>query len=271
MDPVMIALLLAVSVLAGLLGALFGIGGGIIFIPVLTIGFGLSATEAAAVSLVGIVATSAGSGAYYAEKKVANVRLGLLLEVGTTLGAIVGAFVAVMIEDWILMVVFSVFLLINAYRMVRSRGRDCGSAEGEHEFWFTDMKSGEQIGYDVSHKVGGTIACIAAGAYSSMTGVGGGVIKVPIMNAYMGVPLKAATATSSYMIGITAFSGAIIYLLSGQILLEYAAYVAIGAYIGMFAGTHISKYFDTASLKKYFAIVLVASAVSMLLEAGGVL
>ena len=187
------------------------------------------------------------------------------------LGAIVGAFVAVMIEDWILMVVFSVFLLINAYRMVRSRGRDCGSAEGEHEFWFTDMKSGERIGYDVSHKAGGTIACIAAGAYSSMTGVGGGVIKVPIMNAYMGVPLKAATATSSYMIGITAFSGAIIYLLSGQILLEYAAYVAIGAYIGMFAGTHISKYFDTASLKKYFAIVLVASAVSMLLEAGGVL
>lgn len=271
MDPTMIVLLLAISIGAGILGALFGIGGGIIFIPVLTIGFGLSATEAAAVSLVGIVATSAGSSAYYTEKKVANIRLGLFLEIGTTIGAIVGALVAVLIADWILMVIFSVFLLINAYRMVRSKGRDVGSPEGEHEFWYTDLKTGERIGYDVQHKLGGTLACVAAGAYSSMTGVGGGVIKVPVMNAYMGVPLKAATATSSYMIGITAFSGAIVYFLDGQILFEYAVYVAIGAYIGMFLGTRLSKRFDTSAMKKYFAIVLVFSAVSMLLEAGGVL
>ena len=271
MDPTALLVLLLISIAAGVLGALFGIGGGIIFIPVLTIIFGLSATEAAAVSLVGIVATSAGSGAYYTEHKMTNVRLALFLELGTTVGAIAGAMLAVYIQDWILMVVFSVFLLINAARMAFSKGRDCGSEDGDHEFWFTDNSTGKRIGYDIEHKYAGTLACVAAGAYSSMTGVGGGVIKIPVMNAMMGVPMKAATATSSYMIGITAFSGAIIYLISGQILIDVAASVAIGAFTGMFIGTHLSKYFDTKRMKKYFAIVLVFSAVSMFLKAGGIL
>ena len=271
MDPTALLVLLLISIAAGVLGALFGIGGGIIFIPVLTIIFGLSATEAAAVSLVGIVATSAGSGAYYTEHKMANVRLALFLEIGTTVGAIAGAFLAVLIEDWILMVVFSVFLIINAYRMAFGKGRECGSEDGEHEFWFTDNSSGKRIGYDIKHRYGGTLACVAAGAYSSMTGVGGGVIKIPVMNSYMGVPMKAATATSSYMIGITAFSGAVIYLISGEILIDVAAAVAIGAFAGVFVGTRLSRRFDTKSMKRYFAVVLVFSAVSMLLKAGGIL
>lgn len=264
--------LILLGVVAGVLGSLFGVGGGIVYIPVLTIIYNLPATEAAAISLIGIIATSAGASAYYAEKGVANIRIGLYLEIGTAIGAIAGALVAAYIQDWILMVVFSVFLFINAARMILSKGRDCETKDPKDaEFDFVDLKTNETLGYDLEHKTAGTVICIAAGAYSSMTGVGGGVIKVPVMNNFMGVPLKAATATSSYMIGITAFSGAVIYLITGNVLLDYAAFVAIGSFLGMVVGTRISKKFDTAALKKYFSIVLIASALSMLLKAGGIL
>ena len=272
MDPSVMVGLILLGIVAGILGSLFGVGGGIIYIPVLTIVFGLSATEAAAISLIGIIATSAGASAYYAEKGVANVRIGLYLELGTAVGAIAGAFLAAYIQDWILMVIFSLFLFVNAGRMILSKGRDCETKDPESaEFTYTDLKTGEIHGYDLEHKTAGTALCVIAGAYSSMTGVGGGVIKVPVMNNLMGVPMKAATATSSYMIGITAFSGAVVYLITGSVLLDYAAFVAIGSFVGMIVGTRISRIFDTASMKKYFSIVLIASSISMLLKAGGIL
>ncbi len=263
--------LVILGIVAGILGALFGVGGGIVYIPVLTIIYGLGATEAAAISLVGIIATSAGSASYYTEKKVANIRIGQYLELGTAVGAIIGALVAVYIQDWIIMIVFAVFLFINAGRMFLSRGKDCNYDGEDCEFSYVDLKTGEENGYNMTHRNLGTLTCIFAGAYSSITGVGGGVIKVPVMNNMMGVPLKAATATSSYMIGITAFSGAIVYLLNGQILFDFAAIIAIGSLIGMIIGTRASELFDTSSLKKYFSIVLIFSAVSMLLKAGGIL
>ncbi len=271
MDPSVMIGLLLLGVIAGIVGSLFGIGGGIIFIPVLTIVYKLPAVEAAAISLIGILALSAGAASYYTEHKVANIRLGLYLEIGTTLGAIVGAFVAGLIEQWIIFAVFAAFVTLNGLRMLFSHGRDCGSTEGEHEFYTKDMKTGETVGYDLKHKTAGSAICFIAGVYSSVTGVGGGVIKVPVMNNFMGVPLKAATATSSYMIGITAFCGAMVYFVNGDINLEFAACVAIGSYVGMLIGTRASRYFDVSSLKRYFALVLFASAASMLLKAGGVL
>lgn len=271
MDPLVVVSLIVLGIVAGIIGSLFGIGGGIIFIPVLTIVYKMPAIEAAAISLIGILALSAGAASYYAEHKVANIRLGLYLEIGTTLGAVIGAFVAGMIEEWIVFMVFAAFVIVNGLRMLLSRGKDCGSTEGEHEFTFHDMKTGEDIGYDLKNKVGGTIICVIAGIYSSVTGVGGGVIKVPVMNNFMNVPLKAATATSSYMIGITAFCGAMVYFIGGNINLVAASAVAIGSYVGMLIGTRASKRFDTSSLKKYFAFVLFASALSMILKAGGIL
>ena len=271
MDPSVLIGLLILGVVAGIIGSLFGVGGGIIFIPVLTIVYKLPAVEAAAISLVGILSLSAGAASYYTEHKVANVRLGLYLEIGTTIGAIVGAFVAGLIDQWIIFTIFAVFVIANGIRMLFSHGKDCGSTEGEHEFYAKDMKTGETIGYDLKHKTAGSAICFIAGAYSSVTGVGGGVIKVPVMNNFMGVPLKAATATSSFMIGLTAFCGAMVYFINGQVDLEFAACVAIGSYAGMLVGTRISRYFDTTALKRYFAFVLFASAVSMLLKAGGVL
>lgn len=270
MDPSVIVGLLVLGVGASFLGSLFGIGGGIIYIPILTIVFGLHPSEAAAISLVGILATSAGSGAYYAAQGISNVRLGLYLEIGTTIGAIIGAFAALFVEDWFLSVFFIVFMVFNAFRMAFGHGSDCGDGEDGHEFYTSDPKTGTRIGYDLERRTEGTVFCVVAGLYSSMTGVGGGVIKVPIMNSLMGVPMKVATATSSYMIGITAFSGSIVYLISGTITLDYAALVALGSFMGMMVGTRVSARLDTSSVKKYFSLVLLASAVSVALDVMGV-
>jgi len=271
MEPVIIIGLLILGVGASFLGSLFGIGGGIIYIPFLTIVFGLSPSEAAAISLIGILATSAGAGAYYAEHGISNIRLGLYLEIGTTIGAIAGAIISAYVEDWFLSVFFIVFMLFNAARMAFGHGKDCGDEGPDHEFTVYDPKSGKTLGYDLKRKGIGSATCVVAGLYSSMTGVGGGVIKVPVMNSIMGVPMKAATSTSSYMIGITAFSGSIIYLINGTILLDYAVLVAIGSFLGMLVGTRVSAHLDTSSIKKYFSIVLVASATSVLLKLMGVL
>ena len=271
MEPSVIIGLLILGIVASFLGSLFGIGGGIIYIPFLTIIFGLSPAEAAAISLIGILATSAGAGAYYAEHGISNVRLGLFLEIGTTVGAIIGAFLAAYVEDWFLSVFFIIFMLVNAIRMAFGHGKDCGDEGPGHEFTVHDPKSGRTLGYDLKRKGLGSVTCVVAGLYSSMTGVGGGVIKVPVMNSMMGVPMKAATSTSSYMIGITAFSGSIIYLINGTILLDHAVFLAIGSFLGMLVGTRVSAHLDTSSIKKYFSIVLVGSALSVSLKLMGVL
>ena len=113
MDPTVVLGLLILGIVAGIIGSLFGIGGGIIFIPVLTIVYGLPAMEAAAISLIGILSLSAGAASYYTEKKVANVRLGLFLEIGTTAGAIIGAFLAGMVDQWVLFIIFLRWLVID--------------------------------------------------------------------------------------------------------------------------------------------------------------
>ena len=204
----MVLMLIAIG--AGIVGALFGLGGGIIFIPVLTILFGLDAAEAVAASLVGIVATSTGSATGFVKKGLSNIRLGMLLEITTTIGAIIGAIIASYLENWILLILFSMVMLYSGFKMAVSPERtDIGEGrENELTFEYSDPASGvENRKYEVRNIRSGMALCTIAGAVSSMTGVGGGSIKVPLMNIYMHVPIKVASATSSYMIGITAFSG----------------------------------------------------------------
>ena len=259
---------------AGVLGALFGLGGGIVFVPVLTLVFGLAPADAVAVSLVGIIAGSVGASTVFVEKGLSNVRLGLLLEITTAAGAVIGAVAATFLEQWILMVLFSIVVYISAWRMIRNPEKvvpPAEGAEGRFAFRYEDENTGECIDYEVQNVKGGMALCTVAGMISSMTGVGGGMVKVPLMNLYMHVPMKAASATSSYMIGITAFSGAITYYLAGGILMEYAAGVAIGAFVGALAGTALARRLDTRHLRKYFSIVVVVLATLVLLEAGGIL
>ncbi len=273
MDPVILIGLIVMGIIAGTLGALFGLGGGIIFVPVLMIVFGLAPTEAVAISLIGIIAGSVGASTIFVDKGLSNVRLGLLLEITTAAGAIIGAFVATLLEEWILMVIFSIIVYISAYRMFRTTEKvvEPTSTDGRFSFEYNDEATGENIPYEIQNIKGGMALCTVAGMISSMTGVGGGMVKVPLMNIYMHVPMKAASATSSYMIGITAFSGAITYFLGGQVLLEYAAGVAIGAFLGALVGTTITRRLNARHLRKYFSVFVFFMATIVLLRAFGVI
>ena len=258
---------------AGVLGTLFGIGGGIIFIPILTILYDLTASEAVAISLVGIIAASTGAASYYVKNDTTNIRLGLLMEITTSIGAMIGAMIAVYLENWILLCVFGFVLIYSATIMIIKPEKIISSDRGDEKlaFDYTDLKSGETKNYSVENVNSGLLMCTAAGMMSSMTGVGGGTIKVPLMNVHMHIPMKISSATSSYMIGITAFSGAIIYFLNGDLLLDYAAGIAIGAFIGSLLGTRLLKIIDTGHMRRYFSILLIVVSVIIFLKAGGAL
>lgn len=274
MDPLIMAGLVVMGCGAGILGALFGLGGGIIFVPLLMLVFRLAPTEAVAVSLIGIIAGSVGASTVFVDKGLSNVRLGLLLEITTAAGAILGAIVATLLDDKVLMVIFSAIVIYSGIRMILNPEKivePAGDSEGKLSFEYRDEAHGDSVRYQVQNVKGGMALCTVAGMISSMTGVGGGAIKVPLMNIYMHVPMKAASATSSYMIGITAFSGAITYFLGGQVLLGYAAGVAIGAFLGSLIGTALARRINGKHLRKYFSAVLFVMAFLVLLQAGGIL
>lgn len=272
MDPVLLVILLFIAIGAGIVGALFGLGGGIIFVPVLTILYGLDATTAAAASLVGIVATSTGSATGYVKKGQTNIRLGMMMEITTTIGAMIGAIIAVYLANWALLIIFAMVMLYSGFKMAVSPEMTVKPNGEDSRMTFTYNDPASDSGptkYEVQNCKSGMVLCTIAGAVSSMTGVGGGSIKVPLMNIHMHIPVKVASATSSYMIGITAFCGAFIYFIEGAIDMKVAAAVAVGAYIGAVVGTRISARVSTKSLKKYMSVVFFAIAVLMLLKAGG--
>lgn len=273
MDPVIIFSLIAIGVIAGTLGTLFGVGGGIIFIPVLTILFDLTASEAVAVSLVGIIAASTGAASYYVKADLANVRLGLLLEITTSIGAMVGAFFAAYVANWVLLVIFGCVLIYSAISMIIRKERviEHSDDDSDMHFSYTDNRDQKVKRYQIKNVKSGLAACTAAGVMSSMTGIGGGSIKVPLMNVHMRVPIKVASATSSYMIGITAFSGAIIYFIHGDLLLDYASAIAIGAFFGSIIGTRLSRTLNAEPMRRYFSILLLVISVIIFLDAGGIL
>ncbi len=273
MELIILFGLIALGIGAGLLGAMFGLGGGVIFVPILMIVFGLAPAESAAISLVGIVAGSVGASSIFVEKGLSNIRLGLLLEITTTVGAITGAVIAGLMESWALSLVFCAVMIYSGLRMILNPEKivEPSDREGRMSFRYKDDSTGEDVPYEVQRVKTGSIACIFAGMLSSMTGVGGGAIKVPMMNLLMNVPMKAASATSSYMIGITAFSGAATYFFSGQLDMPFAGGVAIGAFAGALIGTQLSRRIRTKHLRKYFSIVLFAMAAVVLLRTGGML
>ncbi|HKM09686.1 MAG TPA: sulfite exporter TauE/SafE family protein [Candidatus Methanomethylophilaceae archaeon] len=273
MDPVLMTSLILVGLLAGVMGAIFGIGGGIIIVPILTIIYGLTTKDAAAISLVGIVATSVGASSVYIRKRIANIRLGLFLEITTVIGAIIGVLIASHISNFALTIVFAIVLVISGYRMLANPERSIEPVEeeGRRISEYYDEVNDETVRYEVKNLGTGAAASTLAGTISSMTGMGGGTIKIPIMNMHMGVPIKAATATSNYMISITAFTGAILYFVMGDVDLMFAGAIAVGGFVGSVLGTKLASYIDGGPLKRYFSVLLFFIAVIMVLEVGGYL
>lgn len=221
MNPEHLTLLLFLGFIAGGVGALAGIGGGIIITPVLAMYFHVPIHQAIGISLTAVIATSTATSSVYVEKGFSNIRLGMTLEMATTVGAAVAAIVAGFIDRQTLAVLFSLFMLYTAISMMRK------AWDSRHQ------KQEEGIPpYEVKRVPVGLGASLVAGGLSGLLGIGGGPIKVPIMFLFMGVPLRVATATSNFMIGVTAATSAYIYYGRGDIPLLLAAPIVTGVFAG---------------------------------------
>jgi uncharacterized protein len=243
-------LMIAGGVAAGLFGSLLGLGGGTLIVPLLTLGFGLPLREAVGVSLVAVIVTSSASASVLLERHVANLRLGMSLELFTAIGALIGGTVAFLLSDQALAGLFTVLLVYTALTMLRRREPGAADAEGAEPY--------------VIHNLGrGIVGSVFAGVVSAVLGIGGGLVKVPLMNLAMGVPLRVATATSNLMIGITATASAIIYLIRGGIDPYVAGPTAVGVFLGAALGSRTGHLIDIRLLRLMFVAVLLFTAWQM--------
>ena len=259
---------------AGVFGSLLGLGGGILIVPLLTLGFGLDLREAVGVSLVCVIMTSSASAGVYLERHVANMRLGMTLELFTAIGALVGVSVAFALDERLLSLLFAGLLGYVAFTMARPR--DAGSTDtppaepdqaAAPETPPTALERLSGDGYTVRNLGRGIVGATFADIVSALLGIGGGIIKVPLMHLSMGVPLRVATATSNMMIGITAAASAVVYLIRGGIDPYAAGPTAIGVFLGASAGARLAHRVDIRLLRALFVVVLVYTALQMLLRA----
>jgi uncharacterized membrane protein YfcA len=289
-------LMIASGAAAGAFGALLGLGGGVLIVPLLTLGFGLPLREAVGVSLVCVIMTSSAAAGVYLERHVANLRLGMSLELFTALGALLGGSIAFLLNEQVLALLFAILLGYVAINMARPR-RAAVTAEDPP---IDDAEGGDPIAPDAPNPAGaapiapvavvspttwtaslagpgyavhslplGVVGATFAGIVSALLGVGGGIVKVPLMHLGMGVPLKVATATSNLMIGITAAASAVIYLLRGEIDPYVAGPTAIGVFLGASIASRVAHRIDARWLRWLFVVVLAYTGVQMLLRAIG--
>lgn len=274
-------LLSAVGLVAGLVGALVGIGGGVLIVPVLMLGFGFGVRVAVATSLISVIATSTAAGGVYVGSGLANMRLGMALEVTTTLGGITGGLVAVLVPERALEAGFAVLLIVTSVLMIagrdsgkKSASAAAGATEGFEERGalagaYFDAREGQLVHYRAERWAVGSAVALLAGAVSGMLGVGGGFLKVPAMNLGMRVPIRVAAATSNFMIGVTAVASLVVYFARGYVHPTLAAPVVLGVVAGSIAGTRLAERAHPTALRYVLGAVLVAVAVQMLLKAAG--
>lgn len=223
--PVVI-LLLVLGFFAGAYGALVGLGGGVILVPVLSIWLGVPIKTAVGISLVCVIATSTGAAAVYVQRHLTDLRLGMVLELATVLGAITGAAAAAYLPDRLIKALFAAFLAYAALMMLRQKpAADSAAAAPDYQV------RNYPLGLGVSYVAGGV---------SGILGIGGGPIKVPMMYLLMGVPIKVAAATSNFMIGVTAAASAFLYYGRGDIIVPVAAPLATGVFAGALVGSRLS-------------------------------
>jgi uncharacterized membrane protein YfcA len=279
--------LLAGGAAAGVFGSLLGLGGGVLIVPLLTLGFGRPVREAVAVSLVCVIVTSSAAAGAYLRGRVANLRLGTVLALFTATGALVGALLAFVIPERAIAGLFAVMLVYVAVTMGQAGLRASRSATasagpgapasrgvpGATEPAGTEPVEADPEprrvghldgpGYRVQHLVPASIASLGAGVLSALLGVGGGVINVPTMNLMMGIPLRVAAATSNLMIGVTAVASAIIYLLRGGLDPYLAGPTALGVFVGASVGARVAHRIDVRVLRLLFVVVLAWTAFQM--------
>ena len=271
MTPLVFTLVVAgISYAAGLLGSLVGVGGGIIVVPALTLLMGVGIQKAIAASIVSVIATSSGAAASYLTERITNMRLGMLLEVATVIGALTGAYLAEWVSVRGLYLTFALVLAYTAWSMLRPRGRaveavpDALADRLRLHGSFFDRSLGREVPYRVSRTKLGLAVSYVAGVASGLLGIGGGVLKVPVMNLAMGLPIKVCTATSNFMIGVTAATSAAVYFMRGEVLPFIAAPVAVGVLLGAKTGARLMGGMKNDAIKVVFVAVLAVSAAQML-------
>lgn len=262
-------LLLAGGFVAGMFGTLLGIGGGLFLVPFLVIVVGVPMHQAIATSIIAVIATSSTGASIYLERGLVNIRLGMLLEVATVVGAIAGGLTASVLSGAVLTKLFAVVMLVAAVLMIRRMREERGEEtiyDGEFPAQFTDEATGSVVRYG-ARRIPGTMAIsFLAGNLSGLLGIGGGVFKVPAMHLLSGVPLKAATATSNFMIGVTATASAFIYFAHGHLNPALASSATLGVLGGSFVGTQISRRIHSHTLAWVFIGVLVVISLQMFLR-----
>jgi uncharacterized protein len=258
------------SIGAGLLGALTGLGGGVVIVPLLTLAFGVDIRYAMGASLISVIATSSGAAAAYVKEGYSNVRVGMFLEVATCLGALVGAYLATRIPTSAIAVVFGVVLLYSAYLSLTAKDH-LAEDTGPEDKWAEKLRLDSQMpvggGWQTYrvHNVGGGFALMSvAGALSGLLGIGSGAIKVLAMDRVMKLPFKVSTTTSNFMIGVTAAASAGVYLGKGFIDPGLAAPVMLGVLAGSLVGAKILAKAKNQTLRWIFSAVIGAMAVQMI-------
>jgi len=234
-------LLVVLGFFAGLLGAVTGIGGGVLLTPVLALHFGIPIRQAIGTSLVAVITTSAASSSVHLQRHTTDIRLGMTLELATAFGAAVTAYLVGYFNRNALEGLFAGFLLYSAITILAKGGKVKPGDES------SPALNGETVipPYEPKRYPLGLAASLVAGALSGLLGIGGGPIKVPVMYIFMNVPLMVATATSNFMIGVTAAASAIVYYRRGDILVEVAAPLAVGVFVGSLLGARLAPRIHT--------------------------
>ncbi len=267
-----------VSIAAGVVGALFGLGGGVLIIPFLTLVEGIPVEFAVAASIVSVVATSSASAATYVQDHLTNLRLGMFLEIATVAGAITGAYVSVLFEgssSWVLYLLFGVLLVYASAVMLSERRMDFPSGLTPDPLARTlglgseyrDPSTGAVLKYGVTRTPHTFGLSYFAGIVSGLLGVGGGIIKVPTMNLVSRIPVKVASATSNFMIGVTAAASASVYFLRGEVHPLLVAPLMIGVVAGAAVGTRLLRRTPPTRVKVLFAILLIFVSISLIYRA----
>lgn len=262
-------ILLAASYAAGLLGSLTGLGGGVVVIPVLTLCFGVDFHYAVGAALVASIATSSGSGSAYVKEGITNVRLGMFLEIATTIGAVAGALVAVYLNNSVIAIIYSIVLFLTGTMQFVKKQDHTGERGSEAArrlrlFGTYPDKDGVSHAYELRNVAGGFGVMGIAGMLSGTLGIGSGVLKVIAMDNLMKVPFKVSTTTSNFMMGVTACASAVVYVQRGNIAPGIACPVLIGVLFGALTGARLLKRLDVRLLRKIFAFAVFAVAINMM-------
>jgi uncharacterized protein len=279
--------LFAVALGTSMLGGLLGMASGIFIVPVLTMFAGIEIHTAIGASLISVIACSCGGAASFLKERLTHVRLAILLEVATTFGALCGVFLAGLIQTQYLYLIFALILLLSAQQMLARRGEavkppagNSGGAgnSGRPRGWaalrldssYPDRALGRDIGYSVQRLPLGMTLMYGAGLISALLGIGSGVLKIPAMDTALRLPIKVSTATSNFMIGVTAAASAGAYFARGEIITAVAAPIALGSVLGAIFGARILMGLSNDKLRIMFVAILTILAVQMGLAAFGV-